>query len=117
MLVEDVNLLAGPLSVTDGLLGLKHSLDLLNDCLLLLVRLEVLAGNVSLNIRQHLLDVLQILLEQLVRDNIHVTARVDLTFVVHDVRVGEGSHDVVDAVDSLNVGQEGISEALTGAGT
>ena len=116
MLVEHFDVLAGPLSVTDGLLLQKHGLALVKGLFLLLVGLLVHASNDSVKFGDSFLEGLEILLKELVCDDVQISDRVKITFGMHDFLVVESTHDMVDAVNSLDVGQESVSETLTLAG-
>ena len=60
---------------------------------------------------------LQVLVAELAGDDLDVLHGIDAIFDVDDVRVVEGAHDVDDAVDRLDVREEGVTEtgSLRGA--
>jgi len=116
MLVEHFDVLAGPLSVTDGLLLQKHGLALVKGLFLLLVGLLVHASNDSVKFGDSFLEGLEILLKELVCDDVQISDGVNITLVVHDLFVVEGTNNMVDAINSLDVGKESVSETLTFTG-
>jgi len=118
MLVEILDFLSSPLAFANGDFLAKELSALDKNFSLLLVRLHTLVSDSFVDLVELLFNMLQILLEQLIGDDIQVPNGVDFTLVMHDFFSGESSHDVEDAIDSLDVGQEGVAEALslTGSG-
>ena len=117
ILVEHFDLLAVPSTVTNGLLLVEHHLNLIKHLHLLLIRLQVLSIDRALQVWLCLAKLLKVLLEELVRDDLHVTNRIHFSLIVHHLLVAEGAHHVVDAIDCLNVRQECIAKTLTFTGT
>ena len=99
------------------MLVLEHLLAFHEDGELLFVWLLVHALDQTSQLFSCLIDLLEILLEKLVGDDLHVADRVNVTLVMHDLFVREGSDHMVDAIDSLDVRQESIAKTLTFAGT
>ena len=116
MLVKHIDVLAGPRSVTDGLLLQKHSLALLKGLFLLLVLALVLAFNVPVKFGDTFTNNLEILLKELVCNDVQISDRIKIIFGMDDLLVVENSYDMVDHVYSLNVGQESVSSTLAIAG-
>jgi len=83
----------------------------------LLIGLLVHARNDTIQLLNQPCQVLEILLEKFIGDDFHVSNGVHIALIVHDLFIREGSHDMIDAIDGLNVGQEGVSETLTFTGT
>ncbi len=112
------------MQVVDGILvetafarGLVDGLAVLEDLLGLLDRVHVcrfdlLAAQILLQLRQRVLDGLQIGEDQLGVDGVDVVGRVDLAVDMHDVVVLEGAHDLADRVGLADVGEELVAQAL-----
>ena len=113
MLVQCLNLFAIPLAIAHWRLGLEHLLDSQQDFFLFLVGLEIFTRNYAVKLRDSLVDMLQILLEELVSNDLHVAHGVYFTFIVHHIIARETSHNVVNSINSLNVRQKGISKTFT----
>lgn len=112
MLIENFNVFTIPLTVTDWLLVVEHLDAAPEDFSLLLIGLLVHARNYSVKFLNQPVQMLQIFLEELVSDDLQVSDGVDITLVMHDLLVGESSYDVIDAIDSLNVREEGIAQTF-----
>ena len=113
MLVESFNLLASPCTVANGSLGVDELEALEEDVTLLFIRLLIHASNDTLKLLEQSVQVLNVFLEKFIRDDLHVSNRIDFTFVMHDLLIGESSDDMIDTIDGLDVRQEGITEAFT----
>ena len=94
----------------DGLAGLKDLLGLLDGRHVL--RADLLAAQVLLQLRQRVLDGLHIRQDQLGVDRVDVVRRVHAAVDVHDVVVLERTHDLADRVGLADVGQELVAQAL-----
>ena len=60
---------------------------------------------------ERLLDPLDVLEAELGLDDLHVADGVDVALDVDDLGVVERAHDLEDAVDGADVGEEGVAEA------
>lgn len=67
--------------------------------------------------RERLLGPLDVLETQLGRDDLEIAARVDVALDVRHLGVVERAHDLEDAVDGADVGQEVVAEARAGGCT
>ena len=117
MPVEDLNFLSSPRAVANGSFCVNQFLALDQNVALLLVRPLVHASNDAVQLFYQTSQVLQVFLEKLVCNDLHVPDWVDFSLVMHDVLIRESSDDVIDAVNSLDVGQEGVAKAFTFAST
>jgi hypothetical protein len=50
-------------------------------------------------------------------DDVHVTNGVDITLLMNDLFIVEGSHDVIDSIYCLNMAEESVSKACTFRGS
>ena len=103
VLVEDFDLLPVPLAVAYRNLLDKQFLAAAEKVAFLSIRSLVHARNNAIQFLAKSVQVLNILLEELVRDDLQVSDRVHITLVMHDFFVGERPHDMEDAINSLNV--------------
>ena len=117
MPVEDLNFLSSPRAVANGSFCVNQFLALDQNVALLLVRPLVHASNDAVQLFYQTSQVLQVFLEKLVCNDLHVPDWVDFSLVMHDVLIRESSDDVIDAVNSLDVGQERVAKAFTFAST
>ena len=46
---------------------------------------------------------LNVFLEKFIRDDLHVSNRIDFAFVMHDLLIGESSDDMIDTIDGLDM--------------
>lgn len=103
MLVESFNLLAIPCTVANGSLGVNELEALEEDVALLFIRLLIHARNDTLKLLEQSVQVLNVFLEKFIRDDLHVSNRIDIAFVMHDLLIGESSDDMIDTIDGLDM--------------
>lgn len=115
--VKEIDFLGVPFAITHGFLGVKHNLNLVEDDHLVLSLFVVLAVNRQFDCGKNLNHLLLILGEQFISDNLHISNWVDITLLMDDFLIGESSHNVVNTIDGINVGQESVTETGTGGGT
>lgn len=96
--------------LVDGLTGFEDLLGLLDG--VHVGRLDLLAAQILLQLRQRVLDGLQIGEDQLGVDGFNVVGRIDLAVDVHDIIVFEGTHNLADRVGFANVGEELVAQAF-----
>ena len=94
----------------NGFAGFKNGLRLLDG--LHVGRFDLLAAQILLQLRQRVLDGLQIGEDQLGVDGFNVVGRIDLAVDVHDIIVFEGTHDLADRVGFANVGEELVAQTF-----
>ena len=94
----------------NGFAGFKNGLRLLDG--LHVGRFDLLTAQILLQLRQRVLDGLQIGEDQLGVDGFNVVGRIDLAVDVHDIIVFEGTHDLADRVGFANVGEELVAQAF-----
>ena len=58
-----------------------------------------------------------ILLQQFLTDNIHITAGIDTTFDVSNILAVKTTENMENSINSTNVGQESVSETTTFSST
>ena len=100
--------------MVDGLAGFKDLLGLLDRVHVRL--LDLLAAQVLFELRQRVLDGLQVGEDQLSVDGVDVVGRIHLAVDVDDVVVLEGAHDLADRVRLADVGQELVAQAFAFGG-
>ena len=103
VLVEDLNLFTVPLAFTYRSIFAEHGLAANENVAFLLVLLLIFARNYAFQFLKKSVKVLNILLEEFISDDLHVSDWVHITLIMHDFLAGEGPHHVEDAIDSLNV--------------
>ena len=103
MLVESFDLLASPCTVANGSLGVNELHALEEDVALLFIRLLIHARNDTLKLLEQSVQVLNVFLEKFIRDDLHVSNRIDFAFVMHDLLIGESSDDMIDTIDGLDM--------------
>ncbi len=113
MFVQGLNFFSIPSPIADRDLLSKHLLTFRKHFLLSQVFLCAFASDFSFQILEQLCNLLEILLEQFICNDLQISYRVNLTLVVHDFWVREGSHYMIDAVDSLDVGQKSVAETCS----
>ena len=94
----------------NGFAGFENGLRLFDG--LHVGRFDLLAAQILLQLRQRVLDGLQIGEDQLGVDGVDVVGRIDLAVDVDDVIVFEGAHDLADRVGFANVGEELVAQAF-----
>jgi len=94
----------------NGFAGFENGLRLFDG--LHVGRFDLLAAQILLQLRQRVLDGLQIGEDQLGVDGFNVVGRIDLAVDVHDIIVFEGAHDLADRVGFANVGEELVAQAF-----
>jgi len=63
-----------------------------------------------------LLDKLNIFDAQFFADDVQIANRIHITLDVNNLSIIETSHDLIDGIDSADVGKEGIAESSTSRG-
>ena len=100
--------------LVDGLTGFEDLLGLLDG--VHVGRLDLLAAQILLQLRQRVLDGLQVGEDELGVDGVDVVGRVDLAVDVDDVVVFEGAYDLADRVGLADVGEELVAQAFAFGG-
>ena len=88
----------------NGFAGFENGLRLFDG--LHVGRLDLLAAQILLQLRQRVLDGLQVGEDELGVDGVDVVGRIDLAVDVDDVVVFEGAYDLADRVGLADVGEE-----------
>ncbi len=101
-------------ALIDGLTGFEDLLGLLDG--VHVGRLDLLAAQILLQLRQRVLDGLQIGEDELGVDGVDVVGRIDLAVDVDDVVVFEGAYDLADRVGLADVGEELVAQAFAFGG-
>jgi hypothetical protein len=109
--------LGSPDTLADVLAVLQHRKDLLHGGLFLfqLLHLQALTTAPGLldELRELLLDELNILETQLLGDDVQVTDRIDVALDVDNLGIVEAPDDLEDGIDGADVRQEGVAETST----
>ena len=100
--------------LVDGLTGFEDLLGLLDG--VHVGRLDLLAAQILLQLRQRVLDGLQVGEDELGVDGVDVVGRIDLAVDVDDVVVFEGAYDLADRVGLADVGEELVAQAFAFGG-
>jgi hypothetical protein len=103
VLVEEVDVLSGPLGIAD-------ILHIIEKLLYLHEHLHLVAGRLRIRALDHLvevfnlgLEVLLVLGDQLPVNDVHVPDGVNIALLVNDLLALEATHHMVDTVDCLDV--------------
>lgn len=117
MLIQPLNLIKVPFLVLEPLIVLKEGEGLDENFLLLNSSLSVGSVDDFGKIGVLGFNGLDILHDEFVTNDAEVDDGVDFELCMDDALVLEGSHDVEDSVDSLDVTEESISESSSLVGT
>ncbi len=113
MLVQEFNILCGPFTISDILEILEELFNFQED-------FKFISGNFGIGSLNDLLKFINLGLEKLdilgdefTMNDIHISLRINVTFLMDDVWVIKTSDDVIDSINCLNVREESVSETST----
>ncbi|GMR52496.1 hypothetical protein PMAYCL1PPCAC_22691, partial [Pristionchus mayeri] len=113
VLVECVDLLIVPLLQSRWFLLLdEHRLHLLQRIPLHLLRLVLCLDDERFELLHDCIQILDVLLDQLIRDDLQITSRIHVSLDVDDVVIVEGATEMEEGVAGGDVREEGVAQSL-----